>query len=136
MTLYVGITGFMNRAEVDACLSALPKNMTLMCGVLVSQKTLRGERNKWHRRYPRIEDIAGIFPVARLAEGLRAEQVAGATQREQHARAMALRTMRAVAALAGVKLPSAADLAGVHVPAKPPHRAIDALPFDLGDRKP
>lgn len=78
--------------------------------------------------------IAARLPVARLAEGLRAEQVAGATQREQHARAMVLRTMRAVAALAGVKLPTAADLAGVHVPAKPPHTPIDALPFDLGDK--
>jgi hypothetical protein len=58
---YVGITGFMSRAEVDACLAALPAGLTLMCGVLVSQKTLRGERNKWWRRYPKIEDITGIF---------------------------------------------------------------------------
>lgn len=58
---YVGITGFVTRADVDACLAALPEGLTLMCGVLVSEKTLRGERNKWHRRYPRVEDIAGIF---------------------------------------------------------------------------
>lgn len=58
---YVGITGFVSRAEVDACLEALPEGLTLMCGVLVSQKTLRGERNRWWRRYPTVEDIAGIF---------------------------------------------------------------------------
>lgn len=58
---YVGITGFMSRGEVDACLAVLPEGLTLMCGVLVSAKTLRGERNKWWRRYPRPGDIAGIF---------------------------------------------------------------------------
>lgn len=58
---YTGITGFVTRAEVDACLAALPEGLTLMCGVLVSEKTLRGERNRWHRRYPSVEDIAGIF---------------------------------------------------------------------------
>lgn len=51
----------MSRSEVDACLEALPARATLMCGVLVSEKTLRGERNKWWRRYPRVEDIASIF---------------------------------------------------------------------------
>jgi hypothetical protein len=55
------MTGFVTRAEVDACLAALPEGLTLMCGVLVSEKTLRGERNKWWRRYPRVEDVAGIF---------------------------------------------------------------------------
>jgi hypothetical protein len=58
---HVGITGFMTRAEVDAALAALPPGLTLMIGVLVSEKTLRGERNRWWRRYPRVEDIAGIF---------------------------------------------------------------------------
>lgn len=58
---YVGITGFVSRAEVDACFDALPDGLTLMCGVLVSAKTLRGERNKWWRRYPRVEDVAAIF---------------------------------------------------------------------------
>lgn len=60
-TRYVGITGLVSRAEVDACLDALPTGMTLMCGVLVSAKTLRGEKNRWWRRYPKPEDIAGIF---------------------------------------------------------------------------
>lgn len=58
---YVGITGFMSRAEVDAALDALPPGLTLMCGVLASAKSLRGERNRWHRRYPAPEQIASIF---------------------------------------------------------------------------
>lgn len=58
---YLGVTGFMARAEVDAALEALPAGVTLMCGVLVSAKTLRLERNRWWRRYPEIQDIAGIF---------------------------------------------------------------------------
>jgi hypothetical protein len=51
----------MSRAEVDTCLDALPAGLTLMCGVLVSEKTLRGERNRWWKRYAPIDDIAGIF---------------------------------------------------------------------------
>lgn len=60
-TRYVGVTGFMSRAEVDACLAALPEGLTLMCGVLVSAKSLAGIKNKWHRRYPAPEKIADIF---------------------------------------------------------------------------
>lgn len=58
---YCGITGFVSRGEVDACLAALPEGLTLMCGVLVSEKTLRGERNKYWRRYAAPTAIAGIF---------------------------------------------------------------------------
>ena len=58
---YVGVTGFMSLAEVDAALDALPPGLTLMCGVLASAKSLRGERNRWHRRYPAPEQIASIF---------------------------------------------------------------------------
>lgn len=58
---YVGVTGFMSRAEVDAVLSVAGTRKLLMCGVLVSTKSLRGERNKWHRRYPTPETIANIF---------------------------------------------------------------------------
>lgn len=57
----VGVTGFMARDEVLAALDALPEGLTLMVGVLASAKSLRGERNKWWRRYPRAEDIADIF---------------------------------------------------------------------------
>lgn len=58
---YCGITGFVSRGDVDACLAALPEGMTLMVGVLVSEKSLRGERNKYWRRYAAPADIAGIF---------------------------------------------------------------------------
>lgn len=61
MKQYVGITGFVSRAEVDHALSVLPEGLTLMCGVLVSEKTLRGERNRWWKRYAWSTDIADIF---------------------------------------------------------------------------
>lgn len=51
MKRYVGITGLTSRAEVDACLEALPAGATLMCGVLVSERTLylraAGEIGAW-----------------------------------------------------------------------------------------
>ena len=61
---YVGITGFMSRGEVDHVLQAWPvdSNFSLMVGVLASSKTLAGLTNKWPNRYPRIGEIAGIFP--------------------------------------------------------------------------
>lgn len=58
---YIGITGFVSRSEVDAALQALPAGATLMCGVLLSAKTLRGERNRWWRRYPEPDRIPFIF---------------------------------------------------------------------------
>jgi hypothetical protein len=58
---YVGITGFMSRAEVNACLDALPAGMRLMCGVLASVKSLAGIKNKWHRRYPSPHAFRNIF---------------------------------------------------------------------------
>ncbi|MGN6107740.1 MAG: hypothetical protein ACTHU0_21705 [Kofleriaceae bacterium] len=59
---YIGVSGFMTRAEVQAALGAFPDcGRKLMVGVLVSAKTLRGETNSYPRRYPRPEDIAGIF---------------------------------------------------------------------------
>jgi len=61
MSRYVGVTGFVSRDEVDFALSFLPEGLTLMCGVLVSAKTLRGERNKWWRRYANPETMADIF---------------------------------------------------------------------------
>ena len=60
-TQYVGVSGLMSRAEVDACLAALPEGLTLMCGVLASAKSLAGIKNAWHRRYPAPRDIADIF---------------------------------------------------------------------------
>ncbi len=61
MSRYVGITGFVSRDEVDFALSCLPEGLTLMCGVLVSAKTLRGIPNKWRRRYANPETMADIF---------------------------------------------------------------------------
>lgn len=62
-TPYIGVSGFMSADEVHAALDAFPAcGRLLMVGVLVSSKTLGGERNKYPRRYPRIEDVAGIFP--------------------------------------------------------------------------
>lgn len=58
---YVGVTGFMSRAEVDAALEALPAGLTLMCGVLVSAATLAGIKNKWWKRYAPPAQIADIF---------------------------------------------------------------------------
>lgn len=61
MTRTVGITGFTTRAEVDAARAVLSADIPLMVGVLVSEKSLRGERPRLWRRYPRPEDVAGIF---------------------------------------------------------------------------
>ncbi|MDO8668738.1 MAG: hypothetical protein Q7K65_00405 [Candidatus Buchananbacteria bacterium] len=60
---YIGVTGFMNRNEVITILNCLPADTGrfLMVGVLASQKTLKGEPNKWPNRYPKMADIAGIF---------------------------------------------------------------------------
>jgi hypothetical protein len=59
---YVGISGLTTRTEVLAARSVFPAcGRQLMVGVLASEKTLAGQQNRWHRRYPRIESIAGIF---------------------------------------------------------------------------
>ncbi len=59
---YVGVSGFMSRAEVDQALAGFPEmGRQLMVGVLASSKTLCGKTNKYPRRYPKVEDIAGIF---------------------------------------------------------------------------
>ncbi len=60
---YVGVTGFMSKNEVEEALKVVPRNSKrrLMVGVLLSDKTLRGERNKWPGRYPKKENISEIF---------------------------------------------------------------------------
>ncbi|WP_437310092.1 hypothetical protein [Sorangium sp. So ce388] len=59
---YVGVSGLVSRAEVLAALAAFPEcGRQLMVGVLASEKTLAGKTNRWWRRYPKIESIAGIF---------------------------------------------------------------------------
>lgn len=69
---YIGVTGFMSRAEVDAVLTAIPAGAErlLMIGVLVSSKTMEGIPNKWPKRYPSADQIAGIFPNHPLALNL------------------------------------------------------------------
>ena len=63
MTPYIGITGFCSRSEVDAVLGALPAdpNRLLMCGALLSNALLSGERSDAPNRCPAPETIAGIF---------------------------------------------------------------------------
>ena len=60
---YVGITGFTNWAQVEAICPVLTKasGFLFMVGVLVSNKTLRGEQNHWPKRYPKIETVKEIF---------------------------------------------------------------------------
>lgn len=58
---YVGITGFVSREEVDFALSCLPAGLTLMCGILVSAKTLQGRKTRLWRRYPHPNEAAAIF---------------------------------------------------------------------------
>ena len=95
MTPYIGITGFCSRSEVDAVLAALPAepNRLLMCGALLSNALLSGERSDAPNRCPAPETIAGIFsddprclnlvhyrppPGANLADALaRATEVGG-----------------------------------------------------------
>ena len=60
---YIGITGFMSNAEVVEALNMVPEKPThrLMVGVLMSSKTLAGMTNKYPGRYPKKEDVSGIF---------------------------------------------------------------------------
>lgn len=62
---YVGITGFMNRQEVDAVIQSLEAEddrQWLMIGVLASEKSLAGTPNKFPNRYPNPQTIKDIFP--------------------------------------------------------------------------
>ena len=60
---YIGITGFMSRKEIDECAKRRPPNSSrlLMCGVLVSSKTLAGKTNKYWNSYPKLEHLAMIL---------------------------------------------------------------------------
>lgn len=65
---YVGVTGFMDRKEVDLLLNdpmGKPTEETakLMIGVLASSATMRGEKGKWPGRYPSVDAIKSIFPA-------------------------------------------------------------------------
>ncbi len=66
-TPYVGVTGFMTRAEVETAIAkfdtrqGLRAKRLLMVGVLVSNKTLSGVTNKWPHRYPRYQDLSELM---------------------------------------------------------------------------
>lgn len=71
---YIGVTGIVTTADVSAiaaCVPLVPPSHRLMAGVLVSAKTLRGERTT-NRRYPPWRNVerllsdlaaAGAWPV-------------------------------------------------------------------------
>lgn len=69
---YVGITGFMPTdptgpltallpGSAQAHLGATHPGPKLMIGILASEKTLNGIKNKWPHRYPEISEIGGII---------------------------------------------------------------------------
>jgi len=62
-TPYIGVTGFMSRAQVEAALEGFPFSpfVKLMVGVLVSDKTLSGVPNSHPNSFPHPDDIAEIF---------------------------------------------------------------------------
>ncbi len=69
---YIGITGFMQRSEVQEILSVVPpKSLSkVMIGVLASSKTILGLPNKWPNRYPKPEALGEIFVDHRSALNL------------------------------------------------------------------
>lgn len=72
---YIGVTGFTNVAQIRWLVwrladrhedqdGTLKPGRKLMVGVLVSDKTMRGEPNKWPGRFPPVEMISEIFKAA------------------------------------------------------------------------
>ena len=58
---YVGVTGFGYRDEVLVALGSVPPDGLMMVGVLATDKTLTGEPRGRPHRYPRLDDLGGIF---------------------------------------------------------------------------
>lgn len=61
---YIGITGFMDAAQVAEIINLIPLRSShlIMAGVLVSDKTLRGlPHKKYPERYPAVENLKEIF---------------------------------------------------------------------------
>ena len=60
---YIGISGVMSAAEIDAIMTALPRDpqRRLAFGVLTSAKTVHGIPNKYPNRYPRVDRLNEIF---------------------------------------------------------------------------
>jgi hypothetical protein len=61
---YIGITGFVCCEEIEFIAKLMPPNcrQTLMAGILVSQRTLKGEPQKRPNRNPSLEQLKNIFP--------------------------------------------------------------------------
>ena len=74
---YFGITGITTNSQAQEILnvyhpsqlSSVPKR-DIMIGVLVSQKTFSGQKNKYPNRYPVKDNLADIFPNHPLALNL------------------------------------------------------------------
>ncbi len=62
---YIGVTGFIDRSQVEQVLLACEYALTthqLMVGVAVNLETLQGhESSHWPERFPAISEISGIF---------------------------------------------------------------------------
>ncbi len=63
MIPYIGITGFMSSTEVSRVLNTVPANSKrmVMVGVLASSDTIQGIANSRPRRYPKHDQMGGIF---------------------------------------------------------------------------
>lgn len=59
---YIGITGFTQRPQVEALLPMIPENRLMMCGLLVSGKSIRGTKSGAKaKRYPQRALIDAVF---------------------------------------------------------------------------
>lgn len=61
---YIGITGFTDNSQIKTVMTITLRQLyypLTMIGVLVSDKTLRGEESKWPKRNPPKEKLASIF---------------------------------------------------------------------------
>jgi hypothetical protein len=63
---YIGVTGCMHPEHVDVLSALFPpfvdsEGPLFMNGLLMSQKTLHGEQNKWLNRYPSREKLHTLF---------------------------------------------------------------------------
>lgn len=73
MQPYIGVTGFLCRAEVDEALSVLnlierakgPLTRKLMIGVLACSADMAQKPNRWKHRYPNDSELGGLFPPDR-----------------------------------------------------------------------
>lgn len=61
---YIGVTGFTERSQIEVAMRSLyaDQERKLMAGVLVSDKTLKGEKDKLYpNRYPSVDSLGNIF---------------------------------------------------------------------------